>query len=325
MKVFITGANGLLGCNVVRELLREGHEVRILVRPGANLAGLKGVDCEIVYGDLLNEDLLIMSTLGFDVVIHAAANTSQWPTDVKYYETINLKGTEKVVNAVKKNRIPKLIHVSTANTFGFGTKEDPGTEISPYCFETLGSGYITSKYLAQQLVLDEVKKHGLPAVLVNPTFMIGPYDARPSSGRIIRMGLRKKIQVFPSGGKNFIHVKDAAIAICNAIHLGKPGECYLLAHENLTYKEFYAKVNRVADQHPVQARLPDFLVKSAGIAGSVFEWITGKPVSLNKVNAALLMIGNYYSGAKAVEQLKMPQTPVEMAIREAIEWWKDRL
>jgi len=323
MKVFVTGANGLLGCNVVRELLKQSHEVRILVRPGADLTGLNGVNCEVVNGELLNQEVLDISTSGFDVIIHAAANTSQWPTNLKYYEAINIQGTEMVINAVRKKKIQKLIHVSTANTFGYGTKECPGTEETLYRFKDLGSGYITSKYIAQQHVLEQVRNHGLPAVIVNPTFMIGPYDAKPGSGRIIQMGMKKNLQVFPSGGKNFIHVRDAAVAICNAILHGLPGECYLLANENLTYREFFTKLNQVIKKRTIQIKLPDSIIKSAGLAGSWVEKTFGKPTPLNKINAELLTNGNYYSGAKAVEFLRMPQTPVETAISEAINWWKD--
>jgi len=322
MKVLVTGANGLLGSNVVRELTAEGHHVRIFVRPEANLAGLQGVKCDPFHGDLLNEQDMIAASEGFDVIIHAAANTSQWPTDIKFYEAVNIRGTKNVIAAVKKNNIGKFIHVSTANTFGYGTKLHPGTEKSEFAFQKLRSGYITSKYIAQQLVLDEYEKHDLPVVVVNPTFMIGPYDAKPSSGKIIKMGLRTKLQVFPPGGKNFIHVRDAAIGVCNAIKYGQPGECYLLANENLTYREFYRKLNLVAGQHPLMVELPGFIIRSAGMAGSLIEKIIRKPVTLNQVNAKLLVIGNYYSGQKAAEQMKMPQTPIEEAIREALYWWE---
>jgi len=323
MKVFVTGANGLLGSNVVRELIKEGHEVRIFVRQDANMLGLHGVRCDIINGDLLNEQDLITATAGCDAIIHAAAKTSQWPVELRFYEAVNIKGTGNVLTAVKKNNIKKFIFVSTANVFGYGTMGKPGNEQTEYAFHDLKSGYITSKYLAQKLVLDAHKKHGIPVVVVNPTFMIGPYDSKPSSGKIIQMGLNKKVQVFPAGGKNFIHVRDAAIGVCNAIKFGKPGECYLLANENLTYREFYNKLNVVADHHPIMVELPDVFIRSAGAIGSMVQKIINKPLSLNSVNAKLLVIGNYYSAKKAVEGLNLPQTPIEEAILEAIGWWKE--
>ena len=162
MKVFVTGANGLLGCNVARQLVKQGHDVRIFIRPNADTLGLQGVDCETIYGDLLDVQSVMRAAAGCDAIIHAAANTSQWPTGFSFYEAINVKATGYILNAAKKNHTGKLIHVSTANTFGYGTRTKPGTEQTEYAFHHLKSGYITSKYKAQQLALDEYKNHKIP-------------------------------------------------------------------------------------------------------------------------------------------------------------------
>lgn len=321
MKICVTGANGLLGSNVVRTLISRGDDVCALVRPGANLEGLEGIAKEIVSGDILDPGFLLEQTKGCDALIHVAANTSQWPTDLHQYQRVNIDLTKSIIEITLKNTIQRLVHVSTANCFGFGTKENPGTEASPYRFSTLKSGYITSKYIAQELILEAVRIRNLPAVVVNPTFMLGPYDAKPSSGTIIRMGMNKKIQVIPSGGKNFVDVRDAAQATCNAITMGEIGECYLLANENLSYSEFFEKVNRVCSQNPLQVTLPTFLLKSAGVVGSWVNTFSSRGVSLNRTNAYLLQIGNYYSGEKARRNLQMPHTSIEEAIQSAIEWW----
>ncbi|NJK94820.1 MAG: NAD-dependent epimerase/dehydratase family protein [Bacteroidales bacterium] len=117
-----------------------------------------------------------------------------------------------------------MIYVSTANTFGYGSKLKPANELSEFSFFNFNSGYIMSKFIAQQHVLREIEKSQLPVVIVNPAFMIGPYDSKPSSGKIILMGLDKKIQFCPPGGKSFVDVRDAAVAVCNAITMGKNGE-----------------------------------------------------------------------------------------------------
>jgi len=323
MKVLVTGASGLLGANIVRELVKRGYDVRILVRETSDLSGLTGVDLERITGDILDPVSLTKAVEGCRFVIHAAANTSQWPTAYRHYEPVNVTGTKNVANAVKDHKVERLVYVSTANTFGYGTKERPGTELSEFNGFFIGSGYMLSKFVAQQWILSDAETRRLPVVVVNPTFMIGPYDTKPSSGRIILMGMNKRIQVFPPGGKNFIHVGDAAVATCNALTMGRNGECYLLANENLSYREFYALLNRVTGEKPVPWLLPSILIKSAGVSGSLFEKLTRKPAPLNLVNARLLCIGNYYSGKKAVEALGLPQTTVETAIRDAIIWFRE--
>lgn len=322
MRVLVTGANGLLGANIVRELADRGYGVRILAREASDLSGLEGVPFERIIGDILDPESVIRAVEGCDYVIHSAANTSQWPTHFNHYEPVNVTGTKHVIEAVKQQGVKRFVFVSSANAFGNGTKEKPGTELSEFTGFKTGSGYMISKFVAQQFVLSEVERNNLPAIIVNPTFMIGPCDAKPSSGQIIVMGMGKKIQVYPAGGKNFVHVRDAAIATCNALTMGRTGECYLLANENLSYREFFTLLNQVTGETPLLLGLAGWLLKVIGSGGTLFEKIFRKPAPLSLVNARLLCLKNYYSGKKAVEALELPQTPIEDAIREAITWFK---
>jgi dihydroflavonol-4-reductase len=294
----------------------------MLVRPTAALSALLGTDAEVVPGDILDRQSLDRAMKGCDSVVHSAANTSQWPVHYSHYEPVNVRGTQNVIDACREHGISRVVYVSTANVFGPGTKEHPATELSEFSGFRYGSGYMISKYLAQQNVLMEVDKYKTPVVIVNPAFMIGPYDTKPSSGKIILMGLNKKMQVYPNGGKNFIHVRDAATGVCNALDRGRVGGCYLLANENLTYREFFEKLNQVAGQHPLKVRIPSAVLQTVGWIGTIIEAAGKKAAPLNHVNAKLLTIGNYYSGKKAVQELSLPQTPVENAITEAIEWFR---
>lgn len=322
MRVLVTGANGLLGANIVRELVKRGNQVRILARENSDLSGIDGVQVERFNGDILDPAAIDKAMEGCDHVIHAAANTSQWPAGYSHYEPVNVHGTRHVIDAVKRYGVSRLVFVGSANAFGNGTRNNPGTELSEFNGFRIGSGYMISKFVAQQFVLSEVERSGLPAVVVNPTFMIGPYDSKPSSGKIILMGMGKRIQALPPGGKNFIHVRDAAIGTCNALTMGRTGECYLLANQNMTYREFFAMLNSITGESPASIGLPGWLLKGIGAGGSIAEKAMRKPAPLSLVNARLLCLDNYYSGQKAVEALALPQTPVETAIREAIGWFR---
>lgn len=323
MKVLVTGANGLLGANIVRELVKRKYDVRIFARDTSDLSGLHGVEFERVNGDILEPDSIDKAVAGCDYVIHSAANTNQWPTQYIHYEPVNVNGTKHVIEAVKKHHVKRFVFVSSANAFGNGTKERPGMELNEFSGFRIGSGYMISKFVAQQMVLDEVGQNNLQAIVVNPTFMIGPYDSKPSSGQIIVMGMGKKVQVSPPGGKNFIHVNDAAIGTCNALTMGRTGECYLLANENLSYREFFALLNKISGETPKSLSLPRVLLKTIGRAGTLVEKIFRKPAGLNLVNARLLCLDNYYTGKKAIKALELPQTSIETAIREAIAWFRE--
>jgi dihydroflavonol-4-reductase len=321
MKTLVTGANGLLGSNLVRELLKRGHQVRVLVRRGADLRTLHGLKVEYFFGDLLDEQNLVEACRGCDFVIHSGGKTAGSQTKFSDFAGINIKGTQNIVRAAEIAGVRRMVHVSSCCVFGGGTMENPGTELSEFTGFRFNSGYINSKYLAQQWVLSEVEKTGFPVVIVNPTLMIGPFDARPSSGEIILRALKQQFQLCPVGGKNFIDVRDAAIATCNALTIGIPGECYLLASDNLTFSGFFEKVNRIYGRSGMRILIPGGILKCAGLIGNIFQAMTNQDIALNLVNTRQLANESYFSGKKAVRVLGLPQRPVDTAIRDAIAWF----
>lgn len=322
MKTLVTGANGLLGSNVVRELLARGHEVRVLARKGSDLSTLSGLDIEYFYGDLLDGvQKLTEACRGCDYVIHSGGKTAGIQTKFSDFAEINIKGTQNIVRAAEAAGIKRMVHVSSCCVFGGGTMEEPGTELSEFTGFRFNSGYINSKYMAQQWILSEVEKTNFPIVIVNPTLMIGPYDGRPSSGEIILRILRSQYQLCPDTGKNFIDVRDAATATCNALTMGTSGECYLLASENITFTKFFKKVNRIYGKDGIRIIVPGGLLKSAGLMGNAFQAMTHHEIPLNMVNARQLATESYFSAKKAVRILGLPQRPIDDAIRAAIDWF----
>jgi dihydroflavonol-4-reductase len=324
MKILLTGSTGLLGSNLVRKLAQAGYEVRAIVRESSDLSLLKNTDTEIVTGNLFNTRDIRRALQTCRIVIHAAAHAVQWPTGYEHYRQTNVEATRLLLQESKNAGKERFIYVGSANAFGPGTRKDPGTENTPFTANQFLSGYMRSKYEAQLLVTDFAQDYGFPAVTVNPTFMLGKFDLKPGSGQLIRTAMNKLFMPCPSGGKNFIHVEDVAAGIIQAIKLGKPGESYLLGHENLSYREFFEKMKAVCGYPRHLIPVPRPLIKVAGQAGSFCEKISGKAVPLNAVNANLLSGGNYYSAQKAIRELGLPQTPIEQAIADAVEWFQKR-
>jgi len=322
MKVLVTGANGFLASNIIEELIDRGMEVRGMVRKTSNLLSLEGLPYEKIIGNISEAKDVSQAVKGCDVVIHVAADTN--PTaSVKDLWTANVESTRNIVHEVQKQQVKRLIFVSTANTFAYGTKIKPGREegeISP-AFQK--SGYAVSKVEAQKLVLEAVDKGNIDAVVVNPTFMIGARDAKPSSGEIILLYHGKKVAFVPPGGKNFVHVKDVAKGIRNAIGKGRSGECYLLAHENLSYEEFVTKLAQVSGQKIKIVQVPNSILQLAGAGGSFLSAL-GVNSRLTYTNSKFLGIQNFYTAQKAVKELDFPQTPIEEGIKEALEWFKEK-
>ena len=322
-RVLVTGANGFLAGNAITELLRRGYQVRGMVRKTSRQM-IRHSNLENFYGNITEEKDVTEAAKGCEIIIHIAAITDQSIADYRVYERVNIGGTRNIIKASLENKVRKVVYVSTANVFGYGTKAIPGDETRPMKPPFTGSGYAVSKAEAEQLIIKKLRGSGAEITAVNPTFMIGPNDHKISSNRIILRAAGKRILFIPPGGKNFIHVRDAAVGICNAIEHGKDGESYILANENLTYREFYSKLSGVIKQKPIVITIPKYLLLLAGLAGEIARY-AGINTELCLTNMKILCIGNYYCAGKAVKFLNLPQTPTEKAIEEAISWFRNNL
>ncbi|MBN1686054.1 MAG: NAD-dependent epimerase/dehydratase family protein [Spirochaetales bacterium] len=320
-RVLVTGGDGFLGTNIVRELLSRGYQVRALTEPGRDPATLRDLPVECIGGDIRETAAVVKAAEGCDYLIHTAASTNIWPARSKLLYEINVEGTLSVIRAALAVSVKRLVHIGSANTFGFGTKEAPGDESKPYACSIYGLGYMDTKYEAHQRVLEAVSRNGLPAVIVAPTFMLGPYDTKPGSGRMILAIARGEVPGYTSGGRCFLYVKDAAAGAVNALVKGSAGESYILGNENLTYHEFFDLVARVVGVKPPRRRIPAALSRAVGFLGSAAGILTRSEPKISLPMARISTEYHFYSAAKAVRELGLPQTPVEQAVRAAYDWF----
>lgn len=322
-KIFVTGADGMLGSNLVRELLDRNYEVRAFVLKGKPSPTLDGLAIERVEGNLLDKQSIIDGMEGCDYVIHVAALTTVWPSKGAIYHKVNVEGTEHIIEAALHHKIQRMVHVGSASSFGFGEKENPGTEATPYKSGKYGLDYIDTKREGQLRVEKAVREKDLPAVVVNPTFMIGPYDSQPNAGKVILGIYEEKPPAYSPGGKNWVYVKDVAVGIANALEKGKIGESYILGNQNLSFKEAFEIIAKVVAKRCPKVAAPAPLVKLAGRFGSLGAAITKKAPMVSYKMAWISCDGHYFSADKAVRELDLPQTPIEVAVKEAFNWFDE--
>ncbi|MDX2359215.1 MAG: NAD-dependent epimerase/dehydratase family protein [Crocinitomicaceae bacterium] len=323
MKILVTGADGLLGNNLVRELLKRDHDVTAMIEEGKEPQALIGIDVKMVHGNILSPESMDALLEGADVVYHCAANISVWPAKSDIINKVNIDGTQNVIDACLKHSVKRMIFVGTANSFGSGKIDNLGNETNSYQAAHYGLDYMDSKRKAQEIVLEAVEKQGLPALVVNPTFLIGPYDSKPSSGAMILAIYNGKAPCYTHGGKNFVNVKDAAMAMANAATKGRIGECYILGHENLSYKEIFDKIGDVVGKKSPKRSLPNGVVKTYGKTSSIVAKMFKFTPAVTHELSILSTEDHYYSPKKAVEELEMPQTPVKDGIKECFAWFKE--
>ena len=321
--VLVTGANGFLGRHLVAELRRRGQPVRALLRSGTP-APFDAADTNISYrwADLITPGALDGAAEGCVAIIHAAALARVNPARDPALWAANVGGTEAVLREARRAGVGRLVYVGTANVFGFGTRENPGDETRPYAGQRYGLDYMDSKRTATNLVLAAVAREQLPAVLVHPTFMLGPDDAKPTSNALLLELYRRRLPGYPPGGKNYVHVRDVATATVNALRMGRVGESYILGHENLSYREAFARLARVLGVAAPRWPIPAGLARLYGGLCDVKARLTGRPAQLNAAMVAVANDSHYFTAQKARAELALPQTSIDQAAAEALAWFQ---
>lgn len=323
MKVFVTGADGMLGSHICRELLSRKYQVRGLIQPGRRTGTLDKLDLEIINGDILNYRDLASSLLGCQAVIHTAASTQIWPARSPLIWDVNYGGTRLLARAVLEIGIQRFIHIGTANSFGPGSKENPGTEKNLYAGDKFKLDYQDSKRAAQVYLLDLARSDSLPVIIINPGFMFGAYDSKPGTGAMVIFLHQGRIAGYTSGGRSYVAAKDVATCAVNALTRGVVGECYLASGYNLNYREVFTLITRTIGVEPPKWFVSDLLVEMIGVYGSLMGRITKNPPLISYPMARLAHTDCYYSNAKAISELGLPQTPLRDAIMECFIWFQE--
>jgi len=324
MKTLVTGGTGFIGANVIRVLLRRGAEIRALVRRGSDQRNLAGLDIELAYGDLRDPPSLAAALKGCDTVYHVAAVYALWTPDRQELYASNVAGTTNMLDAALAAGVQKLVYTSSVGTIGLPKDGRPGTEETPLQPAELVADYKRSKYLAEREVLAYAQR-GLPLVIVNPSFPVGPWDIKPTpSGQLIVNFLRGKIPAYVETGLNVVDVEDVALGHVLAAERGRPGERYILGHRNLTLAEVFRVLEAVSGVKAPRRRIPYGLAYlSACVSELVSRTITHRAPFVTLAGVRLSRKRMFFDAAKAVRELRLPQTPIEEAFRKAVRWFRE--
>lgn len=321
-KVFVTGISGLLGTNLVIMLIERGYFVTGLIRNKSNFLKPIHRNIKLIEGDLFDLKKITNGMEGCKYVVHTAANTSQRLLKLSNYLPTNVIGTENIIKACIQTKVEKLIYIGTANTFGYGNLFELGNESKIMQAPFTKSFYAISKKRAQTIIDKSTNK--LTITTISPTFMIGAYDTKPSSGKIIQLALNKRFVFYPLGGKNFVHVADVAKAIIKAFDIRQSGNKYIIANENLTYKEFYKKLFLINNQKTTLIPIPNYLLFILGLIGDFLRFFKIQ-TNISSTNLRILTKNSYYTNETAKNELNMKFTPITDAISDWLEFHNHKL
>lgn len=321
MRAFVTGGTGFIGANVVRSLLEKGYSVRAIVRPDSCLRNLQGLDIEIVKGELNDPDLA-RKMQGCQIVFHVAARYSLWQSDREKLYRDNVLGTRNVLAAARAAKIERTVYTSSVAAIGVGKAGKAVDETHQSPVEQLIGYYKKSKYFAEQEAL-KAAKMGQDVVIVNPTAPIGAWDIKPTpTGDIILRFLRRQMPAYVNTGLNFVDVRDVAVGHLLALEKGKSGDRYILGHQNLTLKELLEQLAQITGLEAPQHILPLWLPLTVAWVDEKVLAPLGKcpSVPLDGVRMSKQLM--FYDASKAVRELKLPQSPLAQALKNAVEWYE---
>src|SRR5215468_3401273 len=245
-RVAVTGASGLLGGNLAAELAAQGHQIAAIRRAGTKTSHLDDVAIEWHDADLASKEAMTRAFRGAECVFHCAAAVSVKRTVTPAMSATNVVGTANVIDAVRAAGVPRLVHTSSVVAVGVSTDGRPCDETATWNFDTEGlvDAYAITKHQAEDVV--RAARFEVDAVIVNPTYMIGPRDARPSSGRLIVDVVCGRVPGWTPGYNNFVDVRDVARGMIAAWHKGRRGERYILAGHEMTYRDIMRRIAEVA-------------------------------------------------------------------------------
>ena len=325
MKTLVTGATGFLGSAIVRELLKDGRAVRVLVRKGTDTENIDGLDLELAYGDLRDNDSLKKALKDCEVLYHTAAYYSLWDKNKRLIYDINVEGTRNILQATLDLGLAKTVYTSTVGCIGLLENGNPANEETPFNPATLCNDYKRSKYQAEKVAM-EFSQKGLPLVIVNPSTPIGPRDIKPTpTGKIILDFLNRKMPAYLDTGLNLIDVGDCARGHLLAEEKGVPGERYILGNRNMSLKEILLALEKITGLKAPTVQMPYWVAFAAGwVCESVSDHLTGTPPAVPLAGVRMAKYFMYFDSSKAVRELGLPQNSIETALEQAVLWYKDR-
>jgi nucleoside-diphosphate-sugar epimerase len=321
VKVFVTGGTGFIGGEVVRQLRARGDEVACLVRSPEKAGALTELGCELVNGDLSDDEALRGGMQGCDGLIHAAAMYEVGIPAKRHpamYEA-NVKGSEVVLRAALEAKVPKVVYVSTVGVFGNThgkvvdeSYEHPGREFTSYYEETKLEGH----RIAKRMMAEE----GLPGVIVQPGGVYGPGDESPIGDLLKEFFAGRLFMLpFPELGICLGHVEDTAAGILLALDGGKVGETYVLAGPVTTMREAIDTIAAVSGRKPPKRDMPTGVMKALAPIGPLVGKLTGQPPNLRELISSADGVTFWANHEKASRELGYAPRGMEEGMRQTLE------
>jgi dihydroflavonol-4-reductase len=320
MNISVTGASGHVGNVLCRKLVKKGHRVKALVHEDEN--DLKSIGVEMVKGDLLNIDSLDRLCENTEIVFHLAAKISINEKEKELVYRTNVAGTDNLIKSSLKAGIKKFIHFSTIHALDPFPLYENMDETRQFITHT-HMIYEQSKTDGERLVLEAVK-HGLDAVIITPTAIIGPHDYKPSYlGQALIKMYTNSLPMLVPGGYDWVDVRDVVDCAISASEKGRKGQRYLASGHYLSLKELSKMISQITGRKTPSFTGPAFLARIGLPFITLYARLKNENPLYTRNSLEILKNSNSrISHAKATTELNYQSRTLEETLRDTFEWYE---
>ena len=322
-KTLLTGGTGFLGVHLVRQLIDAG-EKNLRVMASSVPEWMKDAGVDAVEGSVTNPDDIAGAVKNTSAIFHLAGKVSRDNSDAARMNKIHVEGTRLLCEAAREAGVKTMVLASSSGTIAVSEDDQVHDETYPPPLAiTSRWAYYASKYYQERTALDNFDGDGRRLVIMTPTLLLGPDDERLSSTKVVLDFLGRKIPYTPSGGLSFVDARDAAAAFITALEKGRHQEKYLLGAANMTFKEFFERLERLSGVAAPMLKVP----KKLAMAGSSFidsvfkNWGKASPIQPKEVEQAEYFW--YLDSTKAVEELGFSPRDPQETLQDTIKYLRE--
>ncbi len=321
--VIVTGATGHIGNVLVRDLLTRRVPVRALVLPKDDQRPLAGLNIETIYGDVTDVESLKSAFAGVAIVFHLAGVVTIMPHMASVLERVNVGGMRNVIDACRASGVRRLVYTSSIHAIAeppHGTVIDESQAFDP---DRVLGDYARSKARATLLLLDEVRKGGLDAVICCPTGVIGPWDYGISNiGQLILDFASGHLKSYVGGAYDFVDVRDVTRGLILAADKGQVGRHYIFSGAQVQVPELLEELAHDVGYPAPTCRIPAAIARAAGVLASAYYRLLRRQPVFTAYSIDVLRSNSLVSSARAREELGFTTRPWQESIRDHVEWFR---
>lgn len=324
-KILITGGTGFLGTHIVQKFISHG-EKNLKVMASSVPEWIKDAGIKAVEGSVTNRDDVAKACKNVTAIFHLAGRVSRDNDDAAAMNKVHLEGTRVLCEAAKEAGVETMILASSSGTIAVSEDETVFDETFPQPVDILTRwAYYASKYYQERAAIENFDGDGRRLVIMNPSLLLGPNDDRLSSTNVILDFLGRKVPYCPGGGLNFVDARDAAAAFVSALDKGRHQERYLLGAENMTFEQFFGRLERLSGVSAPMMKVPKkFAMAGSSIISSIYKnWGRTSPVAPNEVEQAEHFW--YFDSSKAIEELGFAPRDPQETLQDTIAWLRENI